>query len=171
MTQQTDVSVTKTVTVAASQERAFQVYTERFGGWWPKEHHIGAVEMATCRFEPRPGGRWYETGVDGSECDWGQVLVWEPPRRVVHTWQLQGDFQHDPDPAKASEVEIRFIPEGPNRTRVELEHRHFDRHGSDAEAVRRGVSSPNGYEYCLARFAAAVDAGATEPGSAGPGAG
>jgi uncharacterized protein YndB with AHSA1/START domain len=148
----TDTTVRKTVTVAASQERAFEVYTARFGSWWPKEHHIGAADMATCAFEPKVGGRWYETGVDGSECDWGRVLVWDPPHRVVHTWQLQGDWQYDPDPAKASEVEIRFVAEGPNRTRVELEHRLFERHGEGAESVRTGVSSPKGYDYCLAAF-------------------
>lgn len=163
MNQQTDVSVIKTVTVAASQERAFQVYTEGFGTWWPREHHIGTAEMATCRFEPEPGGRWYETGVDGTECDWGRVLVWEPPDRIVHTWQLQGDWGYDPDPAKASEVEVRFVPEGPSRTRVELEHRHFDRHGAGAESVRTGVSSPKGYDYCLGRFVAAVEGAASGP--------
>ena len=158
MSQQTDTSVRKTVTVAASQERAFQVYTAGFGSWWPKEHHIGEADMQTATFEPKPGGRWYETGVDGSECDWGRVLVWEPPHRLVHTWQLQGDWKYDADPAKASEVEILFIPESPNTTRVEVTHRYFERHGGGADDVRNGVSSPAGYDYCLARFVAAVDA-------------
>jgi uncharacterized protein YndB with AHSA1/START domain len=159
MSQQTDTSVRKTITVAASQERAFEVYTAGFGSWWPKEHHIGTADMRTATFEPVAGGRWYETGVDGSECDWGRVLVWEPPNRIVHTWQLQGDWGYDPDPAHASEIEIRFIAEGPNTTRVELEHRHFDRHGDGADRVRTGVDSPDGYDYCLGRFAATVAAG------------
>jgi uncharacterized protein YndB with AHSA1/START domain len=81
------------------------------------------------------------------------VLVWDPPHRLVHTWQLQGDFTYDPDPAKASEVEVRFIAEGPNTTRVELEHRHFERHGDGAEAVYQGVTDPRGYDYCLAGYA------------------
>ncbi len=158
MTQETDTSVHKTVTVAASQERAFEVYTAGFGSWWPKEHHIGAADMATGTFEPKAGGRWYETGVDGSECDWGRVLVWEPPHRIVHTWQLQGDWKYDADPAKGSEVEIRFVAEGPNTTRVELTHRSFDRHGDGAHSVRDGVSSDGGYDYCLAQYVAAIEA-------------
>lgn len=158
MSQMTDAPVVKSVTVNAGQQRAFEVYTAKFGAWWPKEHHIGQADMATCEFEPKVGGRWYETGVDGSECDWGQVLVWEPPSRIVHTWQLQGDWQYDPDPAKASEVEVRFVAEGPDRTRVEVEHRYFDRHGAGAESVHKGVASPRGHEYCLALYAAMVDA-------------
>lgn len=159
MSQQTNLSVVKTVTVAASQQRAFEVYTAGFGTWWPKEHHIGKADMATCTFEPKVGGRWYETGVDGSECDWGRVLVWEPYDRIVHTWQLQGDWAYDPDPAKASEVEIRFVPVGPDTTRVELEHTHFERHGDGADSVRDGVGDPRGYELCLSRYVAAVAAG------------
>lgn len=158
MSQMTDAPVVKSVTVNAGQQRAFEVYTAKFGAWWPKEHHIGQADMATCEFEPKVGGRWYETGVDGSECDWGQVLVWEPPSRIVHTWQLQGDWQYDPDSAKASEVEVRFVAEGPDRTRVEVEHRYFDRHGAGAESVHKGVASPRGHEYCLALYAAMVDA-------------
>jgi uncharacterized protein YndB with AHSA1/START domain len=88
----------------------------------------------------------------------GTVLVWDPPNRIVHTWQLQGDWQYDPDPARASEVEIRFVAEGPNRTRVELEHRHFDRHGDGADSVRDGVSGPNGYDYCLGNYVAVIGA-------------
>jgi uncharacterized protein YndB with AHSA1/START domain len=158
MAQQTELSVRKTITVAAGQERAFEVYTAGFGSWWPKEHHIGAADMATGTFEPKVGGRWYETGVDGSECDWGQVLVWEPPHRLVHTWQLQGDWEYDADLAHASEVEILFIAEGPNTTRVELTHSHFERHGEGADRVRDGVSDPQGYDYCLANYVAAVHA-------------
>jgi uncharacterized protein YndB with AHSA1/START domain len=159
MSQQTNLSVVRTVTVAASQQRAFEVYTAGFGTWWPKEHHIGKADMVTCTFEPKVGGRWYETGVDGSECDWGRVLVWEPYDRIVHTWQLQGDWKYDPDPAKASEVEIRFVPEGPGTTRVEVEHTHFERHGDGADSVRDGVGDPRGYDYCLSGYVAALAAG------------
>jgi uncharacterized protein YndB with AHSA1/START domain len=156
-----EASVRKTVTVAASQERAFEVFTAGIGSWWPREHHIGAAELAGCAYEPKVGGRWYEIGVDGSECDWGQVLVWEPPKRVVTTWQLQADFTYDPDPAKGSEIEVRFIPEGPNRTRVELEHRNFDRHGPSGATVRDKVSNPGGWGYVIGQFAAKI-------GTAGP---
>jgi uncharacterized protein YndB with AHSA1/START domain len=159
MTQQTETSVRKSVTVAASQQRAFEVFTAGIAGWWPKEHHIGKAEMAGCVFEPKVGGRWYETGVDGSECDWGQVLVWEPPNRIVHTWQLQADFTYDPDPAKGSEVEVRFIAEGPDRTRVELEHRHFERHGASGSAVRETVANPHGWSYVLGHYLARMNAG------------
>lgn len=152
MSQTTEAVVRKTVTVPVGVDRAFRVYTENFGAWWPKEHHIGEAEMADARVEPREGGRWYEIGVDGSECDWGRVLVWDPPHRLVHTWQLQGDWRYDADPAKASEVEVRFVPEGPDSTRVELEHRLFGRHGDGADSVRDGVSSPGGYDLCLARY-------------------
>ena len=159
MTQQTETSVRKTVTVEAGQERAFEVFTSGIGSWWPKEHHIGSADMAGCTFEPRVGGRWYETSVDGSECDWGQVLVWEPPHRIVHTWQIQADWKYDPDVAKGSEVEVRFIAEGPNRTRVELEHRNFDRHGDGGKEVADSVANPHGWGYVLAQYTARVDAG------------
>ena len=158
MTQQTQTSVRKTVTVAASQQRAFEVYTAGFGTWWPMEHHIGATDPVTVTLEPRAGGRWFETGTDGVDCDWGSVLVWEPPNRVVCSWQLQGDWSYDPDPARGSEVEVRFIAEGPDRTRIELEHRHFERHGEGADAVRNGVNDPKGYDYVLAQFVARADA-------------
>jgi uncharacterized protein YndB with AHSA1/START domain len=104
------------------------------------------------------GGRWYEIGVDGSECEWGSVLAYEPPSRVVLTWQLDGDWAFDPDVAHASEIEVRFIAEGPATTRVELEHRAFERHGAGAESVRKGVSSPDGHEGLLKLFAAAAAA-------------
>ena len=160
MTQQTEqTSVRKTVTVVASQERAFEVFTSGIGGWWPKEHHIGAGEMASCAYEPKVGGRWYEISTDGAECDWGQVLVWEPPNRIVHTWQIQSDWNYDPDPAKGSEVEVRFIAEGPNQTRVELEHRNFERHGDGGASVADTVSNPHGWGYVLGHYLDRANAG------------
>lgn len=150
----TNVRVTKTVTVPASAERAFTVFTERFGTWWPG-HHIGSAELAEAVIEPREGGRWFERGVDGSECDWGVVLAFEPPARILLSWHLQGDWTYHPDPARASEVEVRFVAEAPDRTRVELEHRHIERH-DDPEAVRGGVDSPNGWPGILAGYAEAV---------------
>jgi uncharacterized protein YndB with AHSA1/START domain len=145
--------VRKTITVAAPQDRAFEVFTAKFGSWWPKDYSIGEAELADFIIEPRVGGRWYEVGVDGAECDSGKVLAYEPPARLVIAWHLDGNFQYDPDPAHASEFEVRFIAEDESTTRVELEHRHFDRHGVTAEAVFGIVESPNGWTYCLERFA------------------
>ena len=147
----TNVRVRKTITVRASQERAFTVFTKEFGSWWPTEHHIGAADLADAIIEPREGGRYYERGVDGSECDWGRVLAYDPPDRVVLSWHLQGDWTYDPDPAKASEIEVRFIAEAPDRTRVELDHRHIERH-NHADRVLQGIESPDGWSGILARY-------------------
>ncbi|RJO77592.1 ATPase [Nocardia panacis] len=114
-------------TVALPLERAFALFTTSFNSWWPTTHHIGQADLAEAIMEPHVGGRWYERGVDGSECDWGRVLIWEPPHRLVVTWQINGRWQYDPDPAHASEVEVRFTADGPESTAVALEHRHLDR--------------------------------------------
>ena len=114
-------------TVNISRDRAFELFTGHFGAWWPRQYHIGAAEVADVILEPREGGRWFERGVDGSECDWGRVLAWEPPERVLFTWQIGGNWQFDPDPAHASEIEVRFHADGPEQTTVEVEHRHFER--------------------------------------------
>jgi uncharacterized protein YndB with AHSA1/START domain len=153
MIQQTDTPVRRTITVAASQERAFRVFTEQFGTWWPKQYSIGEADMADFVVEPKVGGRWYEVGVDGKQCDTGRVTAYQPPERLTLAWQLDAAWQYDPDPAHASEVEVRFIPEGPERTRVELEHRGFERHGDSAEGVYQGVDHPEGWTYCLELFA------------------
>jgi uncharacterized protein YndB with AHSA1/START domain len=154
MTQPAEVgdAVRKAIVVPATQEHAFKVFTEQFGAWWPREYSIGAVDMADFVLEPTADGRWYEVGVDGSECDTGRVLAYEPPDRVVLAWHLNGSFQYDPDPGHASEVEVRFIPDGDGRTRVELEHRHFERHGADAPAVRAAVESTGGWGHCLTAY-------------------
>ena len=144
----TPAPVRKTIVVQAPQARAFEVFTTRFGSWWPKSHHIGAAEMAEAIIEPRRGGRWYEKGVDGSECDWGEVLAWEPPSRVVLSWHLNGQFKIDEN--VDSEVEVRFVGEDANTTRVELEHRIT---AADAEAIRVAVDSPNGWSGLLAAYA------------------
>jgi uncharacterized protein YndB with AHSA1/START domain len=153
MIQNIDTAVRRTITVAASQQRAFEVFTAQFGSWWPKDYHIGEADMADFVLEPKVGGRWYEVGVDGKECDTGRVTAFEPPDRLTLAWHLDGSYQYDPDPAHASEVEVRFIAEGPTQTRVELEHRGFERHAAGADAVHGSVSSPGGWSYCLELFA------------------
>jgi uncharacterized protein YndB with AHSA1/START domain len=155
MTIDTHVAVTKSVTVRAGRDRAFSVFTAKFFTWWPASHHIGEAEMADAIIEPHEGGRWYERGADGVECDWGRVLVYEPPDRIVLSWHLQGDWSYDPDPTKASEIEVRFVEEAADRTRVELVHRHIERH-DDQEKVRTGVDSPNGWGGILAAYAEAA---------------
>jgi uncharacterized protein YndB with AHSA1/START domain len=129
-------AVARDVTVKAPLERTFEVYTGTMGRWWPPEYHIGGSDLADVVIEPRVGGRWYERGVDGTECDWGRVLAWEPPGRLVLSWQISAEWQYDPDPAHGSEVEIRFTALGPDSTHVELIHSRFDRHGPGATAVR-----------------------------------
>lgn len=112
-----DLVVRRSVTVAAPVERAWAVYTEGYGSWYPKDHYIGAEPAETVLIEPFAGGRWFEKQADGSEPEWGRVLVWDPPHRLVLSWMVGGDWQHDPDPAHASEVEVRFVAESPDRTR------------------------------------------------------
>lgn len=150
--------VRATVTVAAPVERAWRVYTQEYASWYPKGHFIGAGPAETVAFEPYVGGRWYERSPDGTELLWGRVLAWEPPYRLLLAWMVGGDWKSDPDPARASEVEVRFVAEGPDRTRVELEHRHIERHGAGADSILGGVSDESqGHPLYLRRFAAAVE--------------
>jgi uncharacterized protein YndB with AHSA1/START domain len=153
-----DRVVRRSVTVAAPADRAFAVFTEGFDGWWPVEYHIGASMPQVRTMEPAEGGRWYERAADGTECDWGRVLAWEPPHRLLLAWQIDGHWQYDPDPARASEVEVRFVPEGPATTRVELEHRGFERHGDSWESVFTGVAGDGGWGGILQRYAATAQA-------------
>ena len=143
--------VIKTIDVRASLERAFTVFTEQFGSWWPASHHLGAADLADVIVEPRAGGRWYERDTDGAEYEWGRVLAYEPPDRLLLAWHLQGDWTYDPDPAKSSEIEVRFLVHG-EYTRVTLEHRHIERHDRQDE-VRVGVDGPNGWSAILHDFA------------------
>jgi uncharacterized protein YndB with AHSA1/START domain len=145
--------VRRTITVPVSQQRAFEVFTAELGTWWPKEFSIGEAEMADFVVEPKVGGRWYEVGVDGKECDTGRVTAFDPPARLTLAWHLNERFQYDPDPAHASEVEVRFIAQDPTRTTVELEHRGFERHGGGADGVHGVVDSPQGWSDCLELFA------------------
>jgi uncharacterized protein YndB with AHSA1/START domain len=148
-----DVSVRKSIVVNAPIAHAFKVFTERFDAWWPRTHHIGKIESFTAILEPREGGRWFERGADGSECDWGRVLVYSPPTRVALSWHLNGDYGYDPDPSKASRVEVTFHDEGGGKTRVELVHSQFERHGEGAQKVRESVGGRGGWPLILDRFA------------------
>ena len=145
-------AVRRTICVNVSQQRAFDVFTQNMGQWWPKEHHIGGSPLAAVVVEPRSGGRWYEKDEDGSECEWGTVLHWQPPTRIVLTWHLNADFEFVADVAKASEVEIRFILETPERTRVELEHRCFERHGETGDRLRAELEKPGAWTYVLGEY-------------------
>jgi uncharacterized protein YndB with AHSA1/START domain len=154
MTDHVDTAVVqRSITVPTSQQRAFEIFTAGLGTWWPKEFSIGEADMADFVVEPKVGGRWYELGVDGKECDTGRVIAFDPPEKLTLAWHLNERFQFDPDPAHASEVEVRFIAEDPNRTRVELEHRGFERHGDGGDTVFGIVDSPQGWSYCLELFA------------------
>jgi uncharacterized protein YndB with AHSA1/START domain len=147
-------AVRREILVHVPQQRAFTVFTERFDAWWPRSHHIGGADMREAVVEPREGGRWYERGVDGSECDWGRVLAWEPPSRLVLSWAITPQWGVEPDPERASEIEITFEPEGPDATRVRLEHRHLERHGDGAAQMRDAVSREGGWGGLLDLYAA-----------------
>jgi uncharacterized protein YndB with AHSA1/START domain len=149
-------AVRRTVTVPLDPERAFALFAERMDAWWPASHSITDAPFETAVIEPRGGGRWYERAQDGTEADWGRVLEYDPPRRLVLGWQLQADYSYDPDPARGSEIEVRFTVAGEGSTRVDLEHRHFERHGHGADEVRRSVGSENGWAGLLAGYAAAA---------------
>ena len=156
MTTQTQASVRTQVVVDAPIERAFSVFTGQFDRIKPREHNLLDAEIAETVFEPREGGRIYDRGVDGSECHWARVLAYEPPNRVVFSWDINPQWQVETDQAKASEVEVRFIAETPERTRVELEHRNLDRHGDGWESERDGVGSEGGWPLYLQRFAGLI---------------
>lgn len=150
MTKSSVEVVRKEIVVEAPLEHAFRTFTEGMDRWWPRAHHIGKAELKEAVLELRAGGRWYERGVDGSECLWGKVLVYELPRRLVLAWQINGQWQYDE--TLLTEVEVRFTSEGPRRTRVELEHRHLERFGEHADAVRKAFDSTNGWPGLLAAF-------------------
>jgi uncharacterized protein YndB with AHSA1/START domain len=152
-TQTSDTSVQTSIVVEAPVERAFSVFTDDIGSWWTPGHHILQAELAEMVFEPRVGGHVIDRGIDGSECRWARVLAYEPPTRLVFSWDIDLQWQLETDPARTSEVEVRFIAEGPSRTRVELEHRHLDRHGEGWEQMRAAVGAPDGWGQGLARLA------------------
>jgi uncharacterized protein YndB with AHSA1/START domain len=152
-TQAAETSVRTQIVVEAPLERAFRVFSEDFDRVKPREHNMLAVDIAETVFEPRAGGRIYDRGVDGSECQWARVLAYEPHDRVVFSWDISPQWQIETDPDRTSEVEVRFIPETPTRTRVEVEHRNLDRHGPGWEGERDTVASEGGWPLYLQRFA------------------
>lgn len=159
MTQTADTVVRRQIVVEAPIERAFAVFTERFGDFKPPEHNLLGVAIAETVFEPRIGGHIYDRGVDGSECRWARVLAYEPPDRVVFSWDISPQWQVETEPDNTSEVEVTFVAESPQRTRVELEHRHIDRHGLGWQAVSDGVAHDEGWALYLDRYAALVTQG------------
>jgi uncharacterized protein YndB with AHSA1/START domain len=155
-TQATATSVRKAIVVEAPIARAFDVFTEDFDRVKPREHTLLAVEIAESVFEPRVGGRIYDRGVDGSECQWARVLVFEPPNRLVFSWDISPSWQLEGDLDRTSEVEVRFISETAERTRVEIEHRNLDRHGDGWEGERDAVGSDGGWPLFLQRLGEVV---------------
>ncbi len=147
MSQTTIAPVRQTLLVPIPPQRAFTLFTEGFTSWWIG-HHIGQGDLQEVVIEPRAGGRWYERSVDGSECDWGKVLVFDPPGRLVMTWQLDAKFEYDPDPAHASEIEVLFTEED-GQTRVDFEHRHFERVAENGAELARTVGADGGWPTIL----------------------
>jgi uncharacterized protein YndB with AHSA1/START domain len=157
-TQASDTATRHSIVVEAPIERAFSVFTDGFGTFKPREHNMLQVDIAETVFETHVGGNIYDRGVDGSECRWARVLAFEPPDRVVFSWDISPHWQIETDLNKTSEVEVRFIAEAPDRTRVELEHRNLDRHGPGWESERDGVGGDQGWPLYLERFAEQVNA-------------
>ncbi|WP_076468833.1 SRPBCC family protein [Micromonospora avicenniae] len=149
-------SVRCDLVISAPTERAFAVFAGALTDWWVREYTWSGPEaLSELGMEPRAGGMLYEIGPYGFRADWGRVLIWDPPRRLVFTWQIGPDRSPVPDPARASEVEVLFLAEAPGQTRVELEHRHFDRHGEAAEGYRQALTA--GWHELLSRYVATVD--------------
>jgi len=159
MTQATNTVVRMHVVVEAPIGQAFAVFTERFGDIKPPEHNLLRAPITETVFEPKVGGHIYDRAVDGSECRWARVLAFEPPDRVVFSWDISPQWQLEANPDNTSEVEVTFIAETPHRTRVELEHRHLDRHGPGWQAVSDGVSHDQGWPLYLDRYAALLTEG------------
>jgi uncharacterized protein YndB with AHSA1/START domain len=157
-TQASDTATRHSIVVEAPIESAFSVFTDGFGGFKPREHNLLQVDIAETVFETHVGGNIYDRGVDGSECRWARVLAFEPPNRVVFSWDISPQWQIETDLDKTSEVEVRFIAEAPDRTRIELEHRNLDRHGAGWESERDGVGGDQGWPLYLERFAELVNA-------------
>jgi uncharacterized protein YndB with AHSA1/START domain len=145
--------VRRQIVVPAPIEQAFAVFTERFGDFKPPEHNLLRAPLAETVFEPRVGGHIYDKGTDGSECHWARILAFDPPKRVVFSWDIGPQWTIETEPDNTSEVEVTFIAETPQRTRVELEHRHIDRHGPGWQGVSDGVADDEGWPLYLQRYA------------------
>ena len=144
-------SIRKSLFVRAPQATAWRVFTQQIGTWWPLgAYKIGKAAAIDVVIEPRVGGRWYERGDDGTTCEWGSVLAWEPPTRLVLSWDITADWQYDPE--LKTEVEVCFIAEGQG-TRVELEHRRLDRFGVRRDEMRRIFDTEGDWGRLLAMFA------------------
>jgi uncharacterized protein YndB with AHSA1/START domain len=148
--------VRKSITVKVTPDRAFRVFTDEIDSWWPRSHHIGKAPMSKNLIEGRPGGRCFSEHTDGTSCQWGTILLWNPPHRFTLAWQVGPSWQREPDLAKSSEVEVTFTPEGDGLTRVDLEHRYFERHGPGFEAMRTAVDDPEGWNGLLRSFEARI---------------
>jgi uncharacterized protein YndB with AHSA1/START domain len=158
MSTATDTAVTTSVVVDVPQARAFAVFTDGIGTWWDPDHHLlpEGTTLTRMVFEPRVGGHVYDVVSDGSECRWSRVLAYEPPERVVFSWDINLQWEIETDLDRTSEVEVRFVAEAPDRTRVELEHRNLDRHGDGWEQMRAAVGSDGGWPSGMNRYAAAL---------------
>jgi uncharacterized protein YndB with AHSA1/START domain len=150
-----DILVRKSIVVNAPQDHVFRTFTERIDTWWPRPHHIGGKEPFTAILEPRVGGRWFERAQDGAECDWGRVLAWEPPSRLVLAWEINADWKYQA--GLGTEVEVQFVPDGKERTRVLLEHRKLERYGDKAEMMRAMFDGEGAWVDTLAAMAKAAE--------------
>jgi uncharacterized protein YndB with AHSA1/START domain len=144
------------IAVDVPVEHAFRVFTEQFDEIKPREHNLLAVPIERTVLEPYAGGTVYDVGVDGSTCTWARVLVHEPPHRLVLSWDISPRWQVEPDPSRTSEVDIRFVAESPERTRVVLEHRHLDRHGDGWEGFT-SLDAGDGWPLYLERYRAVAE--------------
>jgi hypothetical protein len=161
MTQQTTTERTAVrgqVLVEAPIDRAFAVFTEHCDEWWPRPYRLGKAERLDLQLEPHVGGRWFERTADGDERDWGRLLAWDPPGHVVLSWQIAPGFRPEPDARRASRIEVRFSPMGPDRTSVTLVHSEFERHGVEWQSMRDGVSGDAGWPGILQAYSALAKA-------------
>ena len=153
-TDTTPVSITATTTVEVPIAEAFRFFTDDIGAWWNPDHHILEAPLSHMVFEPFVGGNVYDVGTDGSECRWSRVLAYDPPSRVVFSWDIDSHWTAETDHERCSEVEVTFTAEGPSTTRVELRHHHLERHGDDLLPQLDGLRS--GWAGGLDLYAAAI---------------